>query len=87
MSIPSLPSLHATHEVQNQPPPFTGRNRFTIDPALQEALHREGAGWAEAQVSAFGALLGSEEDIEQGFLANTHPPVLHNYDRWGNRRD
>jgi putative acyl-CoA dehydrogenase len=87
MPIPSLPSLHATHEVLNQPPPFTGRNRFAVDRALQEALHREGAGWAEAEVSAFGALVGSEEVIEWGFLANNNPPVLHTHDRWGNRRD
>ena len=37
-----------THEVTNQPPPLVDVNLYETDPALREALHREGAGWAEA---------------------------------------
>jgi putative acyl-CoA dehydrogenase len=87
MPISSLPPLHATHEVLNQPPPFAGKNLYAIDRALGEALRREGAGWAEPSVSAFGARVGSDEVVAWGFLANTYTPVLHTHDRWGNRRD
>lgn len=33
-----------THEVINQPPPLGGHNLYETDPALKEAVHREGAG-------------------------------------------
>ncbi len=38
-----------THEVINQPPVLTDYNPFDADPALKEALRREGAGWADAE--------------------------------------
>lgn len=38
----------ATHEVINQPPPFEDYNAFDADPALGEALEREGGGWVKA---------------------------------------
>src|SRR4051794_10179973 len=34
------------HEVPKQPPPVAGWNPFQFDLALQEAMEREGAGWA-----------------------------------------
>ena len=34
-----------THEVTNQPPPLAGHNAFDADPALHEALIREGGEW------------------------------------------
>jgi len=35
-------STLATHEVTNQPPPFEPYNLYDGDPALKEALRREG---------------------------------------------
>jgi putative acyl-CoA dehydrogenase len=75
-----------THEVSNQVPPHTGRD-IAAHPALFEGLHREGAGWAESEVRALGALANSEPAQEWGRLANEHPPVLRTHDRFGNRID
>ncbi len=76
-----------THEVGNQPPPHAGLDLFATDRALSEAVAREGAGWALQDLSAFGRRLGSAETLELGRIANTHPPVLHAFDRYGHRRD
>lgn len=77
----------ATHEVLNQPPPLSDYNLFASDRALTEAVRREGAGWAAAELDALGARLGSAETIEWGFQANANPPVLRAFDRYGNRQD
>lgn len=77
----------ATHQVENQPPPLTGYDVYGQDPALVEAVHREGAGWAEEQLRALGTLAGSADVQEWGIDANRYPPVLHTHDRYGNRRD
>ncbi|MEO8028779.1 MAG: isovaleryl-CoA dehydrogenase [Bryobacteraceae bacterium] len=76
-----------THDVFNQVPPLSGYNVFECDPALREALTREGAAWASAEVTEFGRHVGSEEVIRWGFEANENPPVLRTHDRYGNRRD
>ncbi|MGE5202610.1 MAG: isovaleryl-CoA dehydrogenase [Acidobacteriota bacterium] len=83
----STPSLAATHEVFNQPPPLADYNLLASDRALQEAVRREGADWAVTELSDLGARLGRQETIECGFAANTNPPVLRAFDRYGNRRD
>ena len=77
----------ATHEVTNQPPPLVDCNLYDTDPALKEALHREGAGWAEDKVRAMGAAVGSERVLELGAAANRHPPELRSFDRFGSRID
>ena len=76
-----------THEVQNQAPPFVNVNLYACDPALQEALVREGGGWAAAQLEALGARLGSAEVQELARLANLHGPTLTGFDRAGHRVD
>ena len=76
-----------THEVSNMVPRLAGYNLFDADTVLREAVAREGAEWAAPDLALFGALLGREEIIELGFLANRHPPVLHTHDRVGQRRD
>ena len=82
------PSAHlATHEVTNQPPEFAGRNLYASDPALREAVLREGAAWVDARAEALGAAAGSEEVLEAGELANRHPPELVTFDRYGRRVD
>ena len=77
----------ATHDVFNQPPPLVDYNLYEGDAALREAVAREGAGWAEAKLGAFGKRLGSAEVIEWGGQANRNPPILHAFDRFGHRRD
>lgn len=76
-----------THEVKNQPPDLVNYNLFTLDTALTEALRREGAAFAEQDLTAFGALLGSDHVIQLGFNANKFTPILHTHDRFGKRRD
>ncbi len=65
-----LRARHATHEVSNQPPPLAGHNLYDSDAALREAVVREGAGWAEDELRAFGELAGRPETIDLGRLAD-----------------
>jgi putative acyl-CoA dehydrogenase len=76
-----------THDVLNQSTPLVDYNLFETDPGLVEAVEREGAGWAAAELRTLGAKVGSEEVIAWGFLANEHPPTLHTHDRFGYRID
>jgi putative acyl-CoA dehydrogenase len=76
-----------THRVENQPPPAGDRNLFDTDPALREALHREGGGWADDRLRAAGAAAGTEHVAELARLANEHRPSLRAYDRYGHRVD
>ncbi|WP_406293913.1 acyl-CoA dehydrogenase family protein [Embleya sp. NBC_00888] len=76
----------STHEVTNQVPAPTARDT-AADPALYEALHREGAGWAEAEVRALGLRAWEEPAQEWGRLANEHEPILRSHDRHGHRID
>ncbi|WP_128984728.1 acyl-CoA dehydrogenase family protein [Streptomyces roseicoloratus] len=78
--------MPTTHEVTNQVPPLTGHD-VSADPALMEALRREGAGWAEDEVRALGLRAGGAEAQEWGRLAERHSPVLHTHDRYGHRID
>ena len=77
----------ATHEVQNQPPPFEGYNVFERDRTLVEAMRREGAEWAEDDARELGAVCGRPDVIAQGVQANENPPRLRTHDRFGNRID
>jgi putative acyl-CoA dehydrogenase len=76
-----------TQEVLNQPPPLANYNLFTSDRVLADALGREGAPWARAQLEDFGGRCGSEEAIRWGFQANENPPALRTHDRFGHRID
>src|SRR5207253_7290106 len=80
-------AMTATHEVLNQPPPLVDYNPFEADRALVEALRREGAGWAEKEVSEYGARTGSAEALQWGVQANQYSPVLRTHDRFGHRLD
>ncbi len=90
--IPAMETMRSveivkTHEVFNQSLPLEGYNAFEQDPALVEALRREGGGWAEGRAAELGAITGSAQVIRWGFDANEKPPVLHTHDRFGNRID
>jgi putative acyl-CoA dehydrogenase len=75
-----------THEVENQAPPLGDYNAWRTDAALREAVAREGGGWAEAQLDAFGVVAGGEL-MQQGYLANENKPKLRAFDRYGRRID
>ncbi|RSS78464.1 DNA alkylation response protein, partial [Streptomyces sp. WAC05292] len=75
-----------THEVTNQVPPHHGYDA-AADPALLEAVAREGAEWAVPELHRLGVLAGSEQAAEWGRLANENPPVLRTHDRYGHRID
>ena len=78
--------MTSTHEVFNQPPALAGYD-VAADPAMLDALRREGAGWAEESVRELGVLAGSVQAQEWGRQANEHPPVLRTHDRFGHRID
>jgi putative acyl-CoA dehydrogenase len=77
----------ATHAVFNQTPSLAEYNLFTTDLALQEAIHREGAAAAAADLTSAGAALGTAASFEHARLANRYPPVLHSFDVQGGRID
>ncbi len=82
----SAPGPRASHEVRNQVPPLAGHD-VADDPALLEAVQREGADWAAAELHELGLLAGQAATADQARLANEHPPVLRTHDRYGNRID
>jgi len=76
----------ATHEVTNQPPPLAPYDAYATDLPLQQALIREGAGWALPAVAAYGPIAGGEL-MELGFAANENKPAFKPFDRFGHRID
>lgn len=78
--------MTVTHEVVNQAPPLTGFSTAD-EPALLEALRRDGAEWGVREVSELGALAGSAAVQDQARCAEEQPPRLHTHDRFGHRID
>ena len=78
---------HATHAVANQVPPLVDFNAFMGDRALREAVRREGADFALAELASLGARAGGRQAIRWGFEANEYPPQLRTHDRYGERID
>jgi putative acyl-CoA dehydrogenase len=76
----------ATHLVENQPEPFAPDNLYARDPALREAVAREGAAWAEPALIDYGAAMASE-GLDLGVDANHFRPQLRTHDRYGHRVD
>lgn len=74
-------------EVFNQVVPLTDWNLYASDPALQEAVMREGAGWAAAALHAQGEALGRADTLQLGEQANRHPPQHVSHDTRGRRID
>jgi len=79
--------LADTHEVINVSRELQDYNLFMSDTPLREAVSREGAGWAEAELQACGERFGRAEYLELGNLANRFQPELETHDRFGNRID
>ncbi|WP_336051621.1 acyl-CoA dehydrogenase family protein [Streptomyces sp. CA2R101] len=78
--------MTVTHEVVNQAPPLTGFSAAD-EPALREALVRDGAEWGTREVAELGTLAGSPKVQEQARWAEEQPPRLHTHDRFGHRID
>lgn len=76
----------ATHEVDNQPPPFAPRNLWADDAALREAVAREGGKGFETPLSAYGALAG-DDLYRLSFDAHRDRPRLRTHDSSGRRID
>jgi len=79
--------MSTTHEVFNQSRALEDVNLFAIDQPLQEALKREGGGWATDRVTELGEICGSAEVQRMGTEANAFPPKLKTHDRFGHRID
>ncbi len=79
--------LADTHEVINVGRELQDYNLFATDTGLREAVAREGAAWAEAELHAAGAHFGAAEYLELGNLANRFQPELETHDRFGYRVD
>lgn len=75
-----------THEVENQAPPLGDYDAWGTDTVLREGVAREGGGWAEAHLAAFGVVAGGEL-MRQGYVANENKPKLRAFDRYGHRLD
>jgi putative acyl-CoA dehydrogenase len=79
--------LSPSHPVFNQTPPLQDYNLFATDLALQDAVRREGAGAAAADLRLAGSALGAAANLEHARLANRYPPVLHGFNVQGERID
>ena len=86
-ATPATPDTLRTHDVVNQVPPLQDTNVYLSNPALREAVAREGAGWADAWLVERGKELGSADMIELGRTANKYPPTLKLFHPTGERAD
>ena len=77
----------AIRDVTNQSSDLVDYNLFTSNPALVDALAREGSVSDHDRIAALGERLGSAEMFALGDTANRYPPVLKLFDRFGARRD
>ncbi len=82
-----MPNNFDTHQVFNQTPPYDGVNLYDSDPMLKSAVVAENTDWAEPELSAFGASLGTAEAFHQGHLANKNLPELMTFGPDGCRQD
>jgi putative acyl-CoA dehydrogenase len=74
-----------THDVTNMPPHLGDQDLWRNDAALREGVAREGGGWAEDKLAAFGKIAGADEIFDKADLANRHGPEIKTFDRYGMR--
>lgn len=75
-----------THQISNQFDELQDYNLFESDSILQEILANYGSR-NQAQLAEFGHVVGSSQYYEYAELANTHTPILHQFDPRGRRKD
>ena len=80
-------ALADTHVVENVSRELENYNLYTQDRALQDAVVREGADWADESLVAFGHAVGQADYLQLGFAANKYTPEFDTHDRFGNRVD
>ncbi|MCP4328357.1 MAG: DNA alkylation response protein [Alphaproteobacteria bacterium] len=84
--IPVRPlAILPTHEVTNMPPHLGDQDLWGSDRALRDGVAREGGGWAEEKLAAFGKITGAAEIFEKADFANRHIPEVKPFDRYGMR--
>ncbi len=83
----TAPTGFRTHEVFNQAPPRIDVNEYATNIPLVEGVARYDADWANDELGAVGALVGTESFQHDAELANTITPEFHSHDRYGNRID
>ncbi len=84
--MPERTRPHATHEVFNQPPLYSGVNAYRLDPLLADLS----AGMPKSlreEFDALGRFATSPEAQDLARLANRHGPELKAYDARGRRVD
>jgi len=77
----------STHVVTNQAPPRVDIDEFGTNLPLVEAVIRYDAAWAVPELQRVGQHVGTAEFQHDAELANKVEPVLHAFDRYGNRID
>src|SRR5262245_16046043 len=76
-----------THEVSNQFDELSDYNLYTTDAPLREAIERDGAGWADKALGAYGQKLGAAQTWEWAAQANRFTPEFDAFDARGRRVD
>src|SRR3546814_10207454 len=76
-----------THTVVNQVAPLEDYSLYDTDIALNQAVSREGAAGAEAELREHGAWLGRAHILAAAGEANRCPPRWQGYDSSGHRVD
>jgi len=82
-----LVSLQCVYFKMNQPPFFENINLFDIDLSLQKIIRKNNAPALEEELKEIGQVIGSEEMINHGKLANKYEPIFHSHDSKGSRID
>jgi len=77
----------STHVVTNQAPPRINIDEFATNAPLVEAVNRYDAAWAVPELHRVGQHVGTAQFQHDAELANRVEPVLHAFDRYGNRID
>ena len=76
----------STHLVTNQATPLTNYNAYS-DVALQHGIQKYNATWGSIHLTTLGNLVGSSKWQNKSRNANSNPPSLTTFDRFGNRID
>ena len=72
-----------THDIFNQVSELRDYDLLATDPALSEAIRRDGAEWAMPQLSHYAQLMGQSDAYELAAMANRHTPELQRFDTRG----
>lgn len=79
-------SIPEKHQVRNQPPEFGPCDLWASDPALREAVAREGAAGFSAHLGEYGSIAG-DALYRLSWEAHRDRPRLRTHDRFGQRID